>query len=136
MHLRMGSRSHRKAIGPLLLLTLAITAVSLSLAGAALAVERPAAERWKHPPGRAGAGQFRALRPGPGAGPNLSGPNAGGPNAAEANSRAGAFGPDQRREAVGTIQPEGRPLELNRAGSNPAERGGTELQRLEANPGA
>jgi hypothetical protein len=152
MHLRMDKRSCRKAVGPLLLLALAIAAVSLSLAGAALAVERerPAAERWKHPPGRASEGQFRALRPGPGAGPNLSGPNAigpnaigpiggpnaGGPNAAESNTRAGAFGTDQRREAVGTIQPEGRPLELNRAGSNPAERGGAELQRLEANPGA
>jgi hypothetical protein len=141
MHLRMDPRSCRKAVWPLLLPALAITAVCLSLAGAALAVERPAAERWKHPPARAGTGQFRAMRPGPGAGPNaigpnVSGPNVGGPNAAESNTRAGALGTEQRREAVGTIQPEGRPLELNRAGSNPAERGGTELQRLEANPGA
>jgi len=126
MHLRMGQISDRKArTGPLLLLGLAVAAVSLSMAGETLAIDRAAYERWKHPPARAGAGQFRALR---------QGPNAGGPNAAEANARAGAFTPEQRREGVGNIQTEGRPFEPNRASLNPAERG-QELQRLETNPG-
>jgi hypothetical protein len=103
--------SKRKALnGPLLLLAPAIVAVALSLAGEALAVDR-----WKHPPARAGAGQFRALR---------VGPNAHGPSAVEPNARAAAIAnPDQRRETVGGAPAEGRPPELERPALNPAERG-------------
>jgi subtilisin family serine protease len=107
------------------LLALAVVAVGLSMASEALAVDR-----WKHPPGRAGGGQFRAFR----LGPNASGPNAVGANAVGANSRADALvGPEQRREGGGNIQAEGRLLELNRPTLNPTERG-MELQRLDANP--
>jgi hypothetical protein len=130
---------NQKALsGPLLLLALAIVTIGLSAAGEALAVDR-----WKHPPVRAGAGQFRAFRPGPnGAGPNAVRPNAGelrgdGPNALEPNARAAATAnPDQRREGIGGIPAEGRLPELERPGVypslNPAERG--ELQRPAGNP--
>ena len=126
MHLRVGPKPGRKvAIGPRLLLALAVAAVGLSMVGEAVAVDR-----WKHPPVRDGAGQFRAFR----FGPNGSGPNRFGPNAVGANSRAGAIAePEPRREGVGNIQAEGRPLELNRPTLNPAGRG-AELQRPEANP--
>jgi hypothetical protein len=146
MHLGMGSKPDRKArTGPLLLLGLAVAAISLSMAGETLAVDRQAFERWKHPPARVPAGQLRPLRQGPNAaGPNASGPNAIGPNAVklnpagpeavESNTRAGAFTPEQRREGIGNIQGEGRPFGPNRASLNPAERG-QELQRLETNPG-
>src|ERR1700692_3213081 len=98
MPLPTGPGPNRKAsIGPLLLLALAVVAVGLSMSGEALAVDR-----WKHPPGRAGAAQFRAFR---------QAPNGAGPNAAEATSRAGAIGLDQRREGAATLQSEGRPLE-------------------------
>jgi hypothetical protein len=125
MHLRKGPKSGRKIpIGPPLLLGLAVAALGLSMSGEASAVDR-----WKHPPGRAGAGQFRAFR----LAPNASGPNASEPNAVGINSRADAIaGPEQRREGGGNIQAEGRPLESNRL--NPPERGGAELQRLDANP--
>jgi hypothetical protein len=136
MQLRRRPGSYRKAIGPQLLLALALAAVSLSMAGEALALERlagerQAVERWKHPPGRAGAGQFRALRQGPN-GTNAAGPSVAGPNAAESNARAAAI---NQREPVGNLQAEGRPFETNRSGANPTERGGAELQRLETNPG-
>jgi hypothetical protein len=100
MHLHTGPKPGRKApIGPRLLLALAVAAVGLSLAGEALAVDR-----WKHPPGRAGAGQFRAFR----VGPNASAPNLIRPNAA--NSRADAVaGPEQRREGIGNNPAEARP---------------------------
>ena len=73
MHLRVGPKPGRKvAIGPRLLLALAVAAVGLSMVGEAVAVDR-----WKHPPVRDGAGQFRAFRFGPnGSGPNRFGPNA------------------------------------------------------------
>src|SRR5579863_7839300 len=122
MHLPTRPGPDRKAsIGPLLLLALAVLAVGLSMTGEVLAVDR-----WKRPPARVGAGQFRAFRQLPGAGPNAAGPNA-----AEVNSRAGAIGPEQRREGSAALQGEGRQLEGNR----PAfDRGGTEPQRLDANP--
>jgi hypothetical protein len=122
MHLRTGPERDRTIpIGPLLLLGLAVAAVGLSMTGKASAVDR-----WKHPSGRAGVGQFRGVR---------LGPNAFRPNAAESNSRADAIaGPDQRREGGGNVQAEGRPLELNRPTLNPAERGGAELQRPDPNP--
>ena len=130
MHLDMAPRPVRRPnrktpIGPLLLLALAVAVVGLSMTGEVLAVDR-----WKHPAARAGAGQLRAFRPGlrPNAGPNAVGPSAVGPS---------AIGPREavpgQREAVGDIQPEGRPLEANRPGANPVERG-AELQRLDANP--
>jgi hypothetical protein len=117
MHLRTGPKADRKIpIGPLMLLGLAVAAAGLSMTGEASAVDR-----WKHPPGRAGAGQYRGFR---------LGPNASEPNAVGINSRADAIsGPDQRREGGGNIQAEGRPLELNRPTPNPAERGPAELQR-------
>jgi hypothetical protein len=116
MRLPADSKLNRKApIGPLLLLALAVTAVGLSMADEALAVDR-----WKHPPARVGAGPLRGFR--------LS-PNGSGPNAVGANSRADAIaGPEQRREGTGNIQAEGRALEPNRPNFNPAERG-PELQR-------
>ena len=126
MHLPTRPRPDRKAsIGPLLLLALAVAAVGLSMTGEALAVDR-----WKHPPARAGAGQFRAFRQLP----NGAGPNGAGPNAAEVNSRAGAIGAEQRREGAAALQGEGRPLEGNRPAFNAVERGGAEPQRLDANP--
>jgi subtilisin family serine protease len=128
MHLPTRRGPDRKAsIGPLLLLALAVVAVGLSMTGEVLAVDR-----WKHPPARAGAGQqFRAFRQLP----NGAGPNAAGPNAAEVNSRAGAIGPEQRREGAAALQTEGRPLEGNRPPFNAVERGGAEpQQRLDANP--
>jgi hypothetical protein len=141
MHLHTRPRSFRNTIGRQLFPALALAAVSLSMAGQALALERlagerlagerQAVERWKHPPGRAGAGQFRALKQGPN-GPNATGPNGAGPNAAESNLRAGAI---NQREPVGNLQAEGRPFGTNRSGANPTERGGAELQRLETNPG-
>jgi Subtilase family len=126
MHLPTRPRPDRKAsIRPLLLLALAVAAVGLSMTGEVLAVDR-----WKHPPARTGAGQFRAFRQLP----NGAGPNAAGPNAAEVNSRAGAIGAEQRREGAGALQGEGRPLEGNRPAFNAVDRGGAEPQRLEANP--
>jgi len=101
------------------LLALAVAAVGLSMTGEVLAVDR-----WKHPPARAGAGQFRAFR-------QL--PNGDGPNAAEVNSRAGAIGAEQRREGAEALQGEGRPPEGNRPAFNAVERGGTEPQRLDPN---
>ena len=140
MHLRTRPGSNRKAIGPQLLLALALATVSWSMAGKALGLERlagerlagerQAVERWKHPPARAGAGQFRALRQGPN-GPNAAGPNGAGPNANESSSRAGAI---NQRAPVGNIQAEGRPFEVRRPSPNPTGRGGAELQRLESNP--
>ena len=47
MHLRMGSKPDRKARTGPLLLGLAVAAISLSLAGETLAVDRQAFERWK-----------------------------------------------------------------------------------------
>jgi hypothetical protein len=123
MHLH--KRPDRKALSAPLLLALAIVAVGLSIAGEAHAVDR-----WKHPPARSGAGQFRASRLGPNAsGPNAFGPRSGGPNAAanavEPNPRAAAVGAqDQRREAIAGA-PESRPQELDRQTVNPADRGGT-----------
>ena len=126
MHLPTRPGPDRKAsIGPLLLLAVAVAAVGLSMTGEVLA-----ADRWKHPPARAGAGQFRAFRQLP----NGAGPNGAGPNAAEVNSRAGAIGPEQRREGAQALQTEGRPLEGNRPPFNAVERGGAEPQRLDANP--
>src|SRR5580704_5279915 len=126
MHLPTRPGPDRKAsIGPLLLLGLAVAAVGLSMTGEVLAVDR-----WKHPPARPGAGQFRAFRQLP----NGAGPNAAGPNAAEVNSRAGAIGGEQRREGAAALQGEGRPLEGNRPAFNAVERGGAEPQRLDANP--
>src|SRR5712692_10227087 len=126
MHLGTSPRPSRKApIGSRLLLVLAVAAVGLSLAGEALAVDR-----WKHPPGRIGAGQFRAFR----LGPNASRPNVAGPNGAESNARVGAIAEPERREGAGNNQAEGRPLEAGRPILNPAERGGAELQRLDRNP--
>jgi hypothetical protein len=142
----MGSKPDRKArTGPRILLGLAVAAVSLSLAGQSLAIDRQAFERLKHPPVRVPAGQFRPLRQGPNAAlPNAALPNAAlpnavklnpaGPEAVESNTRAGAFTPEQRREGVGNIQGEGRPFGPNRASLNPTARG-QELQRLETNPG-
>src|SRR5580704_17168578 len=125
MHLPTRPGPDRKAsIGPLLLLGLAVAAVGLSMTGEVLAVDR-----WKHPPARGGAGQFRAFRQLP----NGAGPNAAGPNAAEVNSRAGAIGAEQRREGAGAPQGEGRPLEGNRPAFKAGERGGAEPQRLDAN---
>ena len=136
MHLRVSSKPARKArTGPLLLLGLAVVAVSLSMAGQTPALERPAIERWKHPPARVPAGQFRQLRQGSNVvGPNAAKLNPAGPEAVESNARAGALTPEPRREGVGNIQGEGRPFGTNRASLNPAERG-LELQRLETNPG-
>jgi hypothetical protein len=116
MHRPIRGPDRKAPIGPLLLLALA---VGLSMTGEVLA-----ADRWKHPPVRAGAGQFRPLRPGlrPNAEPNAVGPSAIGPREAV---------PGQR-EAVGDIQPEGRSFEANRPGANPVERG-AELQRPDAN---
>ena len=125
MHPPTPGPDRKASIGPLLLLALAVVAVGLSMAGEALAVDH-----WKHPPGRAGAAQFRAFRQAP----NGAGPNGVGPNATEATSRAGAIGLEQRREGAATLQAEGRPLEGNRPTLNPAERGGAELQRLDVNP--
>ena len=68
MHLRMGSKPDRKArTGPLILLGLAVAAVSLSMGGQSLAIDRQAFERLKHPPARVPGGQFRPLRQGPNA---------------------------------------------------------------------
>jgi hypothetical protein len=138
----------RAPLGPLLLLALAVALVGLSMAAEAAALDR-----WRHPQGRAGAGQFRALRFGPNASngfrpngvrpngvrpdglrPDGSGPNAAGINAVAPGSRADAVvGPEPRRE--GAIPAEGRPLESNRANLNPAERG-PQLRRLDGNPAA
>jgi subtilisin family serine protease len=130
-------------LGPLLLSALAVALVGLSMAA-----EAAAPDRWRHPQGRAGAGQFRVLRLGPNAPsafrpngfrsdsvrPDGVGPNAAGLNAPGPGARADAVvGPEPRRE--GAIPAEGRPLESNRANLNPAERGPAELQRLQANPG-
>ena len=106
----------RKApIGPLLLLALTFAAAAASMTGEALALDR-----WKHP--RAGAGQFRAFRPGP----NVAAPN---------TVRSREAVPDQGRETIGIIPAEGRPLEGNRPAANAAERG-PQLQRPDANPAA
>jgi hypothetical protein len=102
MHLRTGPRPDRKApIGPLLLLALAVTAAGLSMTGEALAIDR-----WKHP----GAGGGHAFRPGS----KAADPNAVGSRAAVT---------EEGREAAGNIPADGRPLEGNRPGLNPAERG-------------
>jgi hypothetical protein len=116
MHRRTGPKPDRKIpIGPLMLLGLAIAAVGLSMTGEAAAVDR-----WKHPPGRAGAGQYRGFR----LGPSVSGPNVSAPNAAESSSRAEAIaGPDQRREGGGNIQAEGRPQGPGSLPQNAGQRG-------------
>jgi subtilisin family serine protease len=134
MHRATGKTSLRKFAFRLPLM-LAVTAVGASTSGGALELDR-----WKHPQARYGVGQFHGapLRSNPTerglANPNergIGGPNAIVPNAGELNTRAATLAlPEQRRE--GSVpQTEGRPLEFNRANSNPA--GPNELQRLEGN---
>jgi Subtilase family len=143
MYLHRGPFSGRKLpIGPLLLLTLAIVAIDLSMAGEAQAVDR-----WTQSRQRAGAGQFGAFQRGPSAsGPSASGPSSFGPNAAgsnapalgavEPNARAGAIAaPDQHGEAVGGVPADGqlpserRGAEFQRQYFNPAGRGAADFQR-------